>query len=221
MSEERDEESKARDRALQLSEWAHLMWKVLPLETAIDQVRARFQGGTDEDRATLFFHLQVHLSKARRYDELLRLVDEMIARNPDDVVFLLSKARVYSFYLDAPEEALKWIDVALARAYRTGAWVRDALGDKARLLVDLRRGEELGQVLEQIMSHKVQRDLPDIGRERDFVDRAPPGLIAADILARYDSFCPKRGGDTPHEPPEFDEPEFGPDGEEISVTRDR
>lgn len=34
-------------------------------------------------------------------------------------------------------------------------------------------------------------DARDTGRERDFVDRAPPGLIAAGIVARYNEFCPK------------------------------
>ena len=93
-------------------------------------------------------------------------------------------------------------------------------GWAARILVDLRRGDELGQVLEQIMSRKVQRDSPDIGRERDFVDAAP-GLISEDILARYDKFCPERAGDSPHEPPKFEPPEWGLDGEEARVPRAR
>jgi hypothetical protein len=41
------------------------------------------------------------------------------------------------------------------------------------------------------MSLEMFYDVRDIGRERDFVDLAPPGLIAADIVTRYNAFCPK------------------------------
>jgi hypothetical protein len=76
-------------------------------------------------------------------------------------------------------------------------------------------------VLEEIMAVKLARGVPDMGRERDFVDAAPPGLIPADILARYDAFCPRRAGDQPHELPKFHEPEFGADGTEIPFRRER
>jgi hypothetical protein len=90
------------------------------------------------------------------------------------------------------EQGLVWIDFALERAFRTKFFLREALGDKARILLALRRGEELGQVLEQIMSVDVYRDIPDIGKENDFVEYAPPGLIRDDIVARYKAFCPNR-----------------------------
>lgn len=58
------------------------------------------------------------------------------------------------------------------------------------------------------MSLQMKKDVPDIGRERDFVDRAPPGLIATDILARYNEFRPKRASDSSsNEPPEFEPPD--------------
>lgn len=221
MSEDGEHDRDSRDRAFKLYEWVGLLRNVVPTETAIDLVRSRFQQSTGDDKDTLAFELEHLLIRERQFDEASRLLDEMIASRPDDVIYPISKAWLYSFHLDKPEEALEWIEVALARAFRTGAWVRNALGAKARILVDLRRGDELGQVLEQIMSHKVQRDLPDIGRERDFVDAASPGLISEDILARYDKFCPGRAGDSPHEPPKFEPPEWGLDGEEARVTRAR
>ena len=45
------------------------------------------------------------------------------------------------------------------------------------------------------MSLRMLNDAPDIGRERDFVDRAPPGFVPEDILTRYNQFRPKRAGD--------------------------
>jgi hypothetical protein len=58
------------------------------------------------------------------------------------------------------------------------------------------------------MSLQIMKDIADIGRERDFVDRAPPGLIRKDVLDRYNVFRPKRAGDsTADEPPEFEHPD--------------
>ena len=99
-------------------------------------------------------------------------------------------------FSDDLEGALEAVDVALQRAYRTGFYRREALGNKARILLKLGRGEELSRVLEEIMSLKITKGIPDIGRERDFVDRAPPGMIPPDILARYNEFRPKRPTDT-------------------------
>jgi hypothetical protein len=46
-------------------------------------------------------------------------------------------------------------------------------------------------VLDEIMSLQMIAGVPDVGRERDFVDRAPPGLIEEDVLRRYNEFRPK------------------------------
>jgi hypothetical protein len=74
--------------------------------------------------------------------------------------------------------------------------------------LQLGRGEQLTQILEEIMSLKMTKGVLDIGRERDFVDRAPPGLIPQDVVDRYNQFRPRRPGDTQSdEPPEYEPPE--------------
>ncbi len=153
-----------------------------------------------------------------RVDDALPLFEAAIAHRPNEVL-APNDGWLDRLHLNAHDH-LKLIDFALARA-RTGAWVSSLLGSKAWCLVSVRRGEELGQVLEQIMAHKVRRDLPDVGRERYFVDASPPGLIAADVRARYDVFCPKREGDVPFPPPEFEAPEWGAGSEEIFPSRSR
>jgi hypothetical protein len=63
-------------------------------------------------------------------------------------------------------------------------------------------------VLEEIMALRIVKGIPDVGRERDFVDRAPPGLIAEDVVARYNEFRPRRAGDSDaNEPPEWECPD--------------
>jgi tetratricopeptide (TPR) repeat protein len=178
------------DRVLQLHRWADHLRSRIPVEEVIERVRSRLQSSSAEDQPTLSHILGVFLTNAERYDDALSWFDMVIKRDPDHVRSAIAKAAIYH-WRDDPEKALEAIDVALERAFRTRFYRRHALGEKARILLELRRGEELGQVLEQIMSLEMFYDVRDIGRERDFVDLAPPGLIAADIVTRYNAFCPK------------------------------
>jgi tetratricopeptide (TPR) repeat protein len=167
------------------------------------------RGATHDEQYELGFILEHFLSIAGRDQEGLRVLDELMLQYPDDVRCVINKAFVYFYFLKDPAEALKWIDLALERAYRTGFFRREALGNKARILLKLGRGEQLTQVLEEIMSMEMIKGVPDVGRERDFVDRAPAGMIPDDVLARYNEFRPKRSGDTTaDEPPEWEPPEW-------------
>jgi hypothetical protein len=188
-----------------LEQWVTRLRTDLPLGRAIDIVSDRMRNADNEDQYYLAFHLKDLLMQAERCSEVPPILDEMIERFPDDVRFPISKATLNLYFLKDPEEALRCIDLALERAYRTGFFRREALGDKARILLQLGRGEQLSEVLEEIMSLQMMRDIPDIGRERDFVDRAPPGLIREDVLARYNEFRPKRAEDSgSDEPPELE-----------------
>lgn len=180
------------DRQISIHQWVHDLEKSLPIDDVIDRVQTRLKEADAKDKDSLTFELSLLLKSANRYDEALLLIDGEIERKPDDVRYPISKAALYHYCLDDFEQALVWIDFALERAFRTNFFRREALGDKARILLRLGRGEELGQVLEQIMSLDMYYDVPDIGKERDFVDRAPPGLICEDIVARYNAFCPNR-----------------------------
>jgi hypothetical protein len=180
-----------------------------PVDDIVDEIKQRFREASSEERQWLAGVYVSFLIRARREPETLQVVDEMIDDLPDDVRFPIKKAFLYHYMLDDPEKALPCIDLALQRAYRSGLFRREALGVKARILLDLRRGEELSQVLEEIMAMQMMKGVADVGRERDFVDRAPPGLISEDVLARYNQFRPKRAGDgTANEPPEWEPPEW-------------
>jgi len=162
------------------------------LSDAIRAIEQRRLGAVDEDDYVLALDLKNLLVEAGRDTDADTLITDMMSRLPDDVRFPICRAMLYLYVTNNAEEALHAINVALVRARRTGYFRREALGDKARILLQLGRGEELSEVLEEIMSLEMTADIPDIGRERDFVDRAPPGMIAEDVLARYDAFCPRR-----------------------------
>lgn len=183
---------KRRDRAVALGRWVENLRRTLSLAEAIETVEERRRRADRDDSYTLALEVVHLLIAARREPEADRIVDEMIARLPDDVRFPIGKATLRLYFMDSPESALEAIDMALVRAYRTEFFRREALGVKARILLELGRGEQLSQTLEEIMSLEMKYGIPDVGRERDFVDRAPPGMIAEDVLARYNVFCPKR-----------------------------
>jgi tetratricopeptide (TPR) repeat protein len=200
----------SRDSLIDLYKWCVEVERKLPLSKAIAKVSARMRKGDDEDQYHLALNLERLLVRAGRRDEALSLMNAMIERYPDDVRVPISKATHYLYFQNDPEEALRWINLALKRAHRTGLFRREVLGNKARILLQLGQGEALSQVLEEIMALQITKGVPDIGRERDFVDRAPPGLIAEDVLARYNEFRPKRAGDSDaDEPPEWEHPEDG------------
>ena len=129
--------------------------------------------------------------EAGQYGDAERVIDQAICRYPHDLRFPIAKASLLLYSIKNPQRALECINEALPRAYRTGFFRREALGMKARILLELRDGAELSRVLEEIMSLKMIKGIPDIGPERDFVDRAPTGLIPNDLIARYDLFCPR------------------------------
>jgi tetratricopeptide (TPR) repeat protein len=192
----------------ELHQWVHQMHKELPLVDAICIVAERMHKAKGEERHVLVGELRNLLIINGDYQEALQVLDMAIDEYPDDVSFLISRASLYLYDLDDLEEALRYIDLALELATRTGIYRRHTLGYKARILLELRRGQELSDVLEEIMSLRIMKPIPDIGRERDFVDRAPPGLIREDVLARYNQFRPKRPGDTTaNEPPKFEFPD--------------
>lgn len=181
----------------------------LPISGAIDDFSARMLTSDTEDRYRLAGHLEFFLGLAGKEHEALKIVDEMIECYPDDVRFPIKKATLNLYFLDNAEEALRSIDLALERAYRTLFFRREALGVKARILLKLGRGAEFSATLDEIMSMQMVRGIADVGRERDFVDRAPEGFISEDVLARYDRFRPKRAGDTrANEPPKYEPPEW-------------
>ncbi len=198
------------DLFMELDQWVQQMRKELPLSRVIRVVSARMRAAEGEVHHMLARGLPGLLCEAGRDLEALHVLDEMIEVYSDDVRFPIKKAELLFYFLDDPEGALRSIDLALKRAYRTLFFRREALGVKARILLQLGRGDQLSEVLEEIMSLQMTKDIPDVGRERDFVDRAPVGLISENVLARYNEFRPKRAGDSnADEPPEYEPRELG------------
>ena len=190
-----DEIARRKKRLKELDGWVRELLDTLPLNDVIEAIDERRRDLDGDEYYILTLELCSFLQVARREPEAERINAEMIARLPDDVRFPIQKASLHLYGMNDPEKALEAIDVALVRAHRTGFFRREALGVKARILLELGLGDQLSQTLEEIMALEMKRDIPDSGRERDFVDRAPPGMIREDVLARYNVFCPREKSD--------------------------
>jgi tetratricopeptide (TPR) repeat protein len=192
-----------------LDEWIKRLRCAKPLGEVIREIKASLATARGNDYLFLGRELVLLLCEAGQYLDALAILDELLQCHPSDVRSAIGKANIYFYSLNQAEEALIWINVASVRASQTNVFRREALGEKARILLDLGRGEELSDVLEEIMSLQISSDTPDVGRERDFVDRAP-GLIRKNVLDRYNEFCPSRVGDgAVDEPPPFERPDDG------------
>jgi hypothetical protein len=105
----------------------------------------------------------------------------LVGKRPDDPLPLISLAQ--------PEQVMELINRALEVAYHTGKFRRFALGDKASIALELKWYDIVENVLREIMQLNVDPEVPDIGRERDFFDRLPPGSIYAEVARRSDEYC--------------------------------
>ena len=88
-------------------------------------------------------------------DATLKLWLSSIARSPmfpDDVRLPIERAGRLHFFTEDQDEALKAAELAAERAKRTNRRVSEALCLKARILVRLKRGEELAQTLEDMIA---------------------------------------------------------------------
>ncbi len=187
--------ARKRQRRAELARWTMELLKTLPLPDVIKAVDERRRDADGDDYRALTMDLSFFLCAAGRESEAVPIIDEMIARLLDDVRFPIVRHYASSSMND-PGKALEVIEVALARAHRTEFFRREALGVKARILLELGHGDQLSQTLEEMMALEIKRDIPDSGRERDFVDRAPPGMIREDVLARYNVFAGKIATET-------------------------
>jgi tetratricopeptide (TPR) repeat protein len=187
----------AMDKFDELERWHKTIRNELDSRDVIEAIKARRSTADPEEdyHLALMLKFELLLEAIELQHEAEDVIDEMIEKLPDDVRFPIAKASLHLYNLNDAERALECIDQALVRARRTGRFRREALGVKARIHLRLTQYDKLSETLEEIMSFKTTRDIPDIPKERDFVDHAPPGAIPQDLLDRYNQFRPKRERD--------------------------
>jgi tetratricopeptide (TPR) repeat protein len=151
-----------------------------------DRIRARPDAPEVDE---LYRYLSDQYSHRGDYAAAEAIDLQLADRHPDDPLPLNSAATNKCSLQDQPEEAMELIERALEVAHRTGELRRYTLGNKARIALELKRFDIVESVLKDIMQLKIDPEVPDIGRERDFFDRLPPGSIDPDVARQYDEYC--------------------------------
>jgi hypothetical protein len=166
-------------------------------------------------KARLLRHFMVEEYMIRRdFAAIAAAYQDAFNADPSEPMPLISLAGHKLYRDEEPEEAMQIIGRAVDVALRSGTFRRLALGVKARIALRLQDYRIVEDVLRQIMDLQFTRGNADVGVERDFLDRVPPGRIDPEVARRYDEYCrargrlPKGGPDSPDEPPEFELPEW-------------
>ena len=115
--------------------WVQQICRGVPPDDIIATIAAHLKTAKGEDRYEWASRLQLILSITNRDHEALRLLDQVMEEFPDDVLLPMKKATINLYFVHDLEEALKWINVAMERAHRSGSFQREALGNKARILL--------------------------------------------------------------------------------------
>jgi tetratricopeptide (TPR) repeat protein len=177
-----------------------------------DRIRANPEAAEVDD---LYRYLSADYSAVGDHTAAEAIERLLADKHPDDPGPLNSLAFNKCSLQHQPEEAMPIINRALEIAHRTGELRRYTLGQKARIALDLKRYDIVEGVLREIMQLKIDPEVRDIGRERDFFDRLPPNSIDPDVARQYNEYClavglqPRRNQGPPHEPPEWSDPEEG------------
>jgi hypothetical protein len=182
-----------QDPADQADRWVHQLCRDHTKIDIIPTLERALEAETNPYRqrslkfALAFEHQRVgnHMDAEVIY---LRLFDE----DPDEAAPLTFLANQKLYYENQPEAALPIIDRAIAAAFRSGHFRRDALMVKARIAVQLQAYQVVEDVLKQIMELKREPGAVDVTAKRDFLDRLPPDAISEEVFSQYDEFSRRK-----------------------------
>lgn len=120
-----------------------------------------------------------------KIDEARSLLQRLISQHPEDEMNY-SKLASHFFYFEAKAElALTQVEIAEVKSRASGRFRRMILGQKARIALMLERYDLVNYCLAEIPKVLSNAAVPDVGRERDFFDKANPKMIEQEIRKQY------------------------------------
>jgi hypothetical protein len=144
------------------------------------------------ERKALRQVLQLEYQRHQRYAEAEEVLLEQIGDDPDDPMPVINLATHKLIYENNPPDAVRIGRIAADVARRAGRFRRLALGWLARAAIATDDHELLRDCLREIVEIGSPPAGPDIGRERDFFDRAPEGSIPDELRAAYEELMNRR-----------------------------
>jgi len=146
--------------------------------SVVHAIEARLETERDQAvRRQLSIELASEYRQLEKYDDSERLYLKLCDQSPDEPMPLILLAGQKLYDEHDPVSAMTVIDRALVSAFRSGNFRRLALGLKARIALADERFGIIEDVIRQLLQLRNDPRGVDIGIERDFFDRMPPGSI--------------------------------------------
>jgi tetratricopeptide (TPR) repeat protein len=168
--------------------WHERLRRTCSNEEIVEDIKRRMEAERDlEIVRTLALILASEFREQQRYGAAENISLDLSQKDPIEPYPLINLAEQKLYYEQKIDEALEIVDEAIKRARACGNFHRNALGVKARIAEKMRRYDLIADVMKEIMTIEYRR--VDVGVERDFVDRLPPGAIDAELVEKYNEFC--------------------------------
>jgi protein-disulfide isomerase-like protein with CxxC motif len=183
-----------RDPAAAISLWCRSLREGAPDVDIVPILQQRIRDETYPAKLHALRHELATAHRLRRDHtaaEAVMLADA--AANPDEPLPLISLADHKLYAEGNPTAAMAFIGRAVEVAMRTGIFRRHALATKARIALALADHAVVEDAMRRIMQLTFTRGHPDIGVERDILDRLPPGAIDEEVAQAYDAYCRRDG----------------------------
>jgi hypothetical protein len=127
-----------------------------------------------------------------RPNEALDLLRTIAKMNPSSVISQLSIVSHLLFVLDQPEKALEELLPAESLSNETGHFRRHVQAEKARIALALNDYDMLNAAINRISQIVVVPDKRDVGKERDFFDRADKNRLKPETISNFQKYIDEK-----------------------------
>ena len=128
------------------------------------------------------------LTVVGRSNEALDVLRAIAKMNSNSVISQLSIVSHLLFVLDQPEKALEELSPAESLSNETGHFRRHVQAEKARIALALNDYDMLNAAINCISQIVVMPDMRDVGKERDFFDRADKNRLKPETISNFQNY---------------------------------
>src|SRR5581483_3583974 len=154
--------------------------------SAVHAIKARLEKESDQAvRRQLNLALASEYKVLGKHDVSERIYLKLFNESPDEPMPLILLAGQKLYGEGDPAAAMHVIDQALVAAFRSGNFRRLGLGVKARIALKQGKFSVVEDVIRLLLQLQNDPRGVDVGIERDFFDRLPPGAIDETLALKF------------------------------------
>lgn len=142
---------------------------------------------SDSSKSELLLTLVSDFQLRGNYQAAENLIQAEIELDPRDPRMRLLMVSHYFYNSEEFDKALNASNEALSEARKSGMFIREVHGVRARIALKTNDNKLLRQSVQEIIDLGLMPNAIDVGMERDFVDRAPSGVISDETKQQFES----------------------------------